>query len=247
MNRIPSTRSLKLALLLGATTALAATSAHAQTYLVTINTSALSSAGLSADAPFGIEFQLNSGGNASVTNNATVSSFNLGGGSAIAGTFVTNTQGGAGTAAGNIGSQVTLSSSTSAPFNLFSQNFNPGSTLSFQVTLSDNAAGTTPDGFIVALDELNANGTGFEIPTTQGGGNEGVALAEFDLRSGHIDVSTFAGANNADPLGDGSGTGGGDFTGVTISVQAVPEPSSWALGLGACALFLGLRRRWLKV
>jgi PEP-CTERM motif len=237
MNRIPSTRTLKLALLLGASTALAATAAHAQTYLVTINTSTLSSAALSGDAPFGLEFQMNYGGG-SAGNSATVSNFNFGGGSATPGTtFVTNSQGGAGTATGSLASQVTISDNAANPFNLFSQNFTPGSTVSFNVTLTDNGPfGQTPDGFVVALDE---GPDGFEIPTTQdGASNDGVALAEFDLRAGSVTVDTYAGANNPDL--------GGDFSGVTVSVQAVPEPSSWLLGLGACAMFAGLRRRWLK-
>jgi hypothetical protein len=236
---------LKMLSLLCAGALVATATAHAQTYQVTIQTSALNAAALSGDAPFGVEFQLNSGGS-TASNNVTISNFNLGGGTAIAPAYYTNTQGGAGTAAGDLSSQVTMSDSSATPFNLFSQNFTPGSTLSFDVTLSDHAAGQTPDGFIIAIDELNTNGAGFEIPTTQGGGNDGVALAEFDLRSTGIQVSTFAGANNSDPIGDGSGTGGGDFSGVTINVVATPEPSAWALGLGACFVFVGLRRAMRK-
>ena len=193
-----SLSQLKLVSLLCAGALAATATAHAQTYQVTIQTSALNAAALSGDAPFGVEFQLNSGGS-TASNNVTISNFNLGGGTASAPAYYTNTQSGAGTAAGNLSSQVTMSDSSATPFNLFSQNFTPGSTLSFDVTLSDRCGGNDADGFVIAIDELNTNGTGFEIPTTQGGGNDGVALAEFDLRATGIQVSTFAGADDSGP------------------------------------------------
>lgn len=125
-------------------------------------------------------------------------------------------------------------------FNDFDQTFNPGTTLSFDVTLSDNPSAPVPDLFAVAILD---NG-GAQIVTSA---PDQLSLAEFNIGNfGTITPAAYAGIDNTDP-NNANEAELGDYSGVTasISVAPVPEPSSigiLALGLGVGGWFLARRK-----
>ncbi len=206
-----TTSLFKTSLLLASGLALSATTSHAALYHVSINTAALVG---NASGPFSLDFQLNSGDTLS-NNTAVISSFTYGGGGAAFG---------APSAFGGATGDLTLNSislSDSSAFNEFYQSFTAGSTLDFDLNLSQNVdAGPTPDGFSFSiLDSSLAS-----IPTT----GVGDTLLTMDINSAGLPA-----------IADGSGTGA--FSG--ISVTAVPEPSAALLGVLACGLGVLRRRR----
>ena len=212
-----------------------AASSCAAEYLVTIQTAALNSSALSANGPFQLDLQLNYG-TGGIGNTATVNNFSFGGGGSAVGTptFLN------GLVAGNLNSAVTFSDNSSSQFNEFDQVFNPGTSISFDVTLSNNPGGVTPDGFVVdILDNGNA-------PILTTAPNQ-IGLAEFTIGGfGQITTGAYAGVNNIDP-NNANEAELGDYSGVTtsVSVAPVPEPSSigvLALGLGVGGMFLARRK-----
>jgi hypothetical protein len=210
-----------------------AAKSYAAEYAVTIQTAALNTQALSPNGPFTLDLQLNYGGY-SAGNTATINNFSFGGGSAA------GTPSYLGTAAGSLNSAVTLSDNSVNGFNDFDQTFNPGTTLSFDVTLSDNPSAPVPDLFAVAILD---NG-GAQIVTTA---PDQLSLAEFSIGNfGTITRAAYAGVNNTDP-DNANEAELGDYTGVTttISTVPVPEPSSigvLALGLAAGGLFVARRK-----
>ena len=188
-------------------------------YNVTLNTAPLVG---NPNGPFALDFELTDGNsNSTVVNTATLSHFTFGtGGSAGTGTPQPNS----GHVSGNLTSGANLSTSGGSFFNEFSQNFNPGTALSFQLDLTNNAqTGGTPDEFSFYI----LDGTS-SIPTVDPGGS----LFYVDLTGGTLSPHIFA-AN-----GDG----------VTImpqltAVTPVPEPASSLLVLSAAALLLAVSRR----
>lgn len=96
--------------------------------------------------PFSLDFQLNDGSALGDGNNAvTLSNFQFGGGSAVAGA---TTSGGA---SGDLASAITITD-TDPTLNDFYQGFLPGNWLSFNFTLSTNLdSGGTPDLFSFAI------------------------------------------------------------------------------------------------
>jgi hypothetical protein len=199
-----------LSLLAAATTFLAVNSAGAAAlYHVTIDTSSLIG---DSGAPFALDFLL-TGGNA-LSNTVTITNFSFGvGGSATSDPAVTTF----GLATGNLLSSVTLSDDASNFSNELYQGFIPGNVLEFDVNLTANLNGPTPDSFSFAiLDENLAN-----IPTT-GFGN---SLFVIDINSATPSVQTFTSTSG-------------------VSVVAVPEPSTAALfGSAAFGAFGLIRRR----
>lgn len=187
------------------------TTTNAAVYHITVDTSALSAPAVAGSAPFSLDFQFNNGvllGN----NTATVSNFNFGGGSALG--SATAFDG----AAGSLGSSITFDN-TSAFQELF-QAFTPGSTLSFDISLTQNVDGLTPDAFAFSiLDNNTAN-----IPTDAAFGDD--TLLHADITT--TDPLTLAQLNLA------SGTG--DFADVKLT--AVPEPG-FALGGLVLVAFCG--------
>ena len=189
-----------------------ASTGYAGSFHVRIDTSGLGSSPASAGAPFSLDLQFNDGGVLG-NNTVLVTNFTYSGGSA---TGSANTSGGA---MGDIGSTVTFDNSD--VFQELYQTFTPGTLLAFDVNLSQNVDGLTPDSFVVAIldkDLLN-------IPTT-GVGN---SLFQIDINqaSGTLMVNV------------GSGTG--DY----VSVNVVPEPTSLTIagiGIGAIVGY-GWRRR----
>ncbi len=126
---------------------LAASSSQAAEYQVTVNTTSLIG---NVNAPYYVDFQLNSGGGP-FNNMATVNNFNFGGGSPSP---VGSAMVYAGNPTGDLSTGFTLvdvpgAASTSA-FNEISQQFTAGSTLSFDVTLTDNG-GTPSAGRVLNL------------------------------------------------------------------------------------------------
>src|SRR5271170_374614 len=132
-------------------------------YQVTVNTTSLIG---NVNAPYYVDFQLNSGGGP-FDNTATVNNFNFGGGSpSPVGSAIVYL----GNPSGDLSTGFSLTcvpgaTSTSA-FNEIAQQFNPGSTLSFDVTLTDNAGVHAPDAFIFSIDD----GSTYQIPTTDPNG-----------------------------------------------------------------------------
>ncbi|MGC3988201.1 MAG: NF038129 family PEP-CTERM protein [Chthoniobacteraceae bacterium] len=186
------------------------------TFHLTLNTSALASA---ANGPFYLDFQLSSGG-ASATNTVTLSNFSFAGGSATAGTVNTN-----GTASGSLSSSVTLSDSSSSPFNEFYQGFSLStSSISFDVTTTQSIVGTTPDGFAVSiLDSESGN------PQIYTNAPDTASLVLLNIGSSNklSDVQTYS---STSPVG-------------VTTVAAVPEPSAFLCLLGGAALLAVARPR----
>lgn len=112
--------------------------AHADEFSVSLDTSSLSGTQT-------LGFAFTDGGDAAGNNTAALSSFAFDGGSAIAGTedcTLSGALGGTG-CSGNLGSGVTLSDTLDA---FFTQQFNPGSFLSFTLATTNNfSGGSTPD------------------------------------------------------------------------------------------------------
>jgi hypothetical protein len=204
---------------------------QAAEYVVTIQTAPLASPSLSGNGPFSLDFALTYGGT-SAGNTATINNFSFGGGAATGTPILT------GNAAGNLSSAVTLSDSSSSFYNDLNQAFSPGTSVSFDVTLSDNPSGQTPDGLAIAI----LDNTGGQIVTTDP--DEGLSLATFEIGNfGTITKAAYAGINNTDP---GNLVDLGDYTGVTASISPapVPEPAPMCilgLGLGVTGLFLARR------
>ena len=189
-----------------------ASTGYAGSFHVRIDTSGLGSSPASAGAPFSLDLQFNDGGVLG-NNTVQVTNFTYSGGSATGSAIAT------GGAAGDIGSTVTFDNSD--VFQELHQTFTPGTLLAFDVNLTQNVDGLTPDSFVVAIldkDLLN-------IPTT-GMGNSLV----------QIDINQATG-----PLVVNVGSGTGDY----VSVNVVPEPTSLTIagiGIGAIVGY-GWRRR----
>ena len=183
-------------------------SAHASTiFHVNVDTSSLIG---NSNGPFLLDFQFNNGsvlGN----NSATVDNFNYFGGSVVNDTVLI------GGALGNIGSSVLFNNN--APFQELFQTFAPGTRLKFDVTLTTNVDGATPDVFAFAILDHDL----FNIPT-----------------NGLGDSLLLVNLNNANPPAQTS-AGTGEFSSVRTSV---PEPASCILLLvGVPFLALMARRK----
>ena len=137
-------------------------------YAVTIQTASLNGASLSANGPFSLDFQFNYGG-ASFANTATINNFSFGGGSPSGAPNLL------GSAAGSLSSLVTFPANGTNQFNELYQNFNPGTAVSFDVTLSGNPTGVVPDELAIAI----LDNTGGQIVTTDP--DEGLSLATFEI------------------------------------------------------------------
>ena len=173
--------------------------AQAGEITVTLDTSVLigSTAGL-----FAIGFQLADGSLTGDGNNAVVvGNFQFGGGMTIPQLCEVSAQGGA---TGDLSSSIALTDL--GIFSYCFQPFLPGSTLSFNVSYTNNLdpAGL-PDEFVMVILDKNLQ----PIPTTGG-----VALLQIDFNSASPTVQTFAG----DPTQPESANGG---FGIAISAPVV--------------------------
>lgn len=193
--------------------------ANPVTYSVTINTTSLVGNG-----PFYLAFQLASGAASGTNGNNTVSLSNF----AFTGGSAGSTIDLSGGASGSFSSGVNLSDMNSSFFNEMDQNFTPGSSLSFWVTFSNNAAvgSASPDLFTMSL----LDKTGLGIPTTDPSGNQ--TMLTLTARGG---LTAGVGVW-------GTSTGQTSYTVPVPSASLVPEPASITLlGMGTAALLL-LRR-----
>lgn len=181
-------------------------------YHVQVDTSSL---GSNPDAPFSLDFQLIDGGGL-VGNTVLLGNFTFGGGSATGSPSAT------GGATGDLNVGVQLSDSLF--FNELFQSFMPGSTLGFDVSMTENPEPGTPDAFSFAIldkDLLN-------IPTTGLGDSLLFVNLNSPLSIGNVVVA--------------SGTGA---FGKVATVASIPDSGSTCtyllLGLGGIGL---VRRRF---
>lgn len=205
---------LKKTLALASALVLTTAASQASLFHVNINTGALNLAPASLNAPFSLDFQFNDGGVLG-NNTATIYNFTYNGGAAT-GSAIT-----LGGALGNIGSTVTMNNSSA--FQELYQTFTPGATLGFDVSLTQNLDGLTPDSFSASILDNNL----FNIPTT----GLGDTLV-------HADISTVSPLTAAN-IDHSSGTG--NYVGVDVT--SVPEPTTACVGFGLAMVGAIFRRR----
>jgi len=195
---------------------LASAASQAAVYHISIDTTVLTLPGNLGSAPYSVDLQLNAGDTLN-NNTAVVSNFAFGGGSGAIGTAV-----GLGGVSGSIASGITLTDSSQ--YNEFYQTFGAGSTLSFDLSLTQVVgAGLTPESFSIAI----LDGTLANLPT-----------------SGVGDTLLLANIDTTNPLSIGQlnlASGTGDFSGMTVTV--IPEPTTTVCALLACGVGVLRRRR----
>ena len=207
-------RQLLRALVLSIPILCVATSAHADAFLVTVDTSPLS--GIQT---IGLGLT-NSDGSA---NTVSLSAFDFGGGSAVAGSEDCTFGGffsGLG-CSGDLTSGVTLNDADVAA--LFTQQFAAGSTLSFVLTSTNNYTGPVPDQFALYLCDAAVTNCYSDDGTS--------ALLLLDLVGGTLSPSSF--------VRFGASAEGLDAPTVT----AVPVPEPGTLLLLASGLLAARRAR----
>jgi hypothetical protein len=176
-----------------------------------------------AAGAFSLEFQLNDGSGIGDKNNtANLTNFLFTGGTAVGSPTLT------GGATGNLTSGASLTDSSF--FNQFIQEFTPGNTLSFRLSLSTNVdSGGTPDEFSLAI----LDHTGSEIPTK----SLFDVFVQIDIDSTNPLIHTFATDVSRKPAGGG---GPIDIAAPTVTpVNSVPEPSMLWLMLSGLVPLVG--------
>ena len=167
MKIIASKSFQSISLLACAGLLLATAASQAAVYHISIDTTALTLPANLGSAPYSVDLQLNAGDTLN-NNTAVASNFTFGGGSGAIGPA-----NGFGGVSGSIASGVTLSDSSQ--FNEFYQAFGAGTSLSFDLSLTQVVgAGLTPESFSIAI----LDGTLANIPTN-GLGNT-LLMANFD-------------------------------------------------------------------
>jgi hypothetical protein len=213
----PRKRLLALAALIAST--LSAAASASVMVSVTLDTSSLAATPGSAVI---LDLQLNDGSGTNDANNtAAITDLNFGTGAAVGDPTVGG--GASGTIAGGVG----LTDNVFLSF--FDQAFQPGSLLSFNLSLSTNPdAGPTPDQFSFSLFDAAGN----QISTT------GLlsAFLVIDINALTPIIQTFAGS------GDFAAIGAPTIGAVAPAPASVPEPTTLAL-LGMAAVALCLSRR----
>jgi hypothetical protein len=164
--------------------------------------------------PFYIDFQLNDGSGIGDGNNTvTINNFLFPGGNPVGSPLPP-----IGGASGDLSSSVSITDKSF--LNEFTQQFNPGSGLSFRVNLTTNVdAGSTPDAFSFAI----LDNTLAPLPTT----GLGDAFLLVDINQTHPAIDTFRSADGS-PI---------QLAAPQFSVISVPETGSsismLLIGLGA--------------
>lgn len=212
-------------------------------YTVTLNTTDLE--GFDTQQPFSLDFVLNNANNATpaTPSSATLDSFTFGSAPSsepapgATGTPFTFGQVQSGS---NLNSTVKLTENSGAAFDSeFSQNFNPGSLLSFNLAADNRNSGglatATPD----SLSFLILNRSNNPIATFDAAGNPSSGNQLFTIsfnQDGSQSVQSFG-------FRDAAGT---TTFFATVTPTAVPEPQTWAMfALGLGAILWTLRRRKL--
>lgn len=169
--------------------------------------------------PFYLNFQLNDGtGTGDASNTAVLTDFSFGLGGAPAGSPVLS-----GGASGILTTAVSLTDSSF--LNVFTQEFIPGSLLSFKLTLTTNESpGPQPDQFSFAI----LDSSGFELPYASPF-NAALAIDIFPI----LQVQSYPTDPSAPPFGGGDGI---RMAAPHISSDEIPEPSTAITGI---ALALG--------
>ena len=202
---------IRFVLLAGVVMVLASGSAKADSFNVTLNTSPLSGAQL-------LVFGLTDGG-VLANNTITLGGFNFGaGGSALGSPDLLGTTG----ATGSLTTGVTMNDTSFSA--LFSQQFSPGSFLSFLLTTTNNPDGGTPDAFSMSVCNTTLT-TCYSDDVVTG------ALLVLNLTGGTLSPSSFT-------------LNGASAQGLSAPVVTpVPEPATLLL---LCAGLLGIAgaRRW---
>jgi hypothetical protein len=150
-------------------------------------------------------------------NTVTASGFTFGGGAAIPPPLV---------GTGDLNSTVTLQiPNPGGFFDLFAQNFTPGSSLSFLLDLTNTApaVGNAPDQFTFAL----ATPVGSNLPTTDPSGSDN--LFSVDLTGAPLSFNIYS------TLAEG-------ITAQISPASPIPEPSFGIATAGLFAVFAGIRR-----
>ena len=224
-----------LPLLASAVALLSAPALRSQTlsFDVDIVTSALGTQD-AANAPFDLDFQLNYGNSSLATNTATLSNFQLTGGSAV-GSAVAS-----GSATGNLGGAVTLTASAAHPSNELYQQFSSGVTnIQFTATITETGPDIgIPTEFTASILD-NSLGSPAQLFTTA---PDTASLVTLDLNSANTlaNVGAYTSVSSAD--------GNTPVTGVTATITPIPEPSTTAAMIGAAAaLFAFCARRFGRV
>jgi hypothetical protein len=221
-------RFATVAVLLVLALAVAAVPAKADSFNVSLNTSSLSGTQI-------LVFGLVSGGGG-VDNTVTLSNFAFSGGSIVPPPNYLGTSG----VSGDLGTSISMDDSGSNSTVLFAEEFDPGSSLSFLLTTTNNAAGLTPDSFAMYVCD-----TGFNCYSddTNTGAMLILNLTGGTLTPGSFTLNAASAQNLPAPV-------------VTSGATPVPEPSGLLLfavgifGLGAyysrTNRFLG-RRRFVSI
>lgn len=174
--------------------------------------------GLSGNAPFGLQFDLSDSLNSFETSSVTFSNFVVNGGAFTGTSQSWNTDS---LVTGEIGSSFTMMANGSVGLSDFWRDFDAGVTsISFDVAATSSRAGIDADGLAIFVYDADA--------FLASNAPDGASLLNLNLSNEAVfaDIGTYAGQ------------------GITASVSAIPEPSTYGL-MGACA-FAGaalIRRR----
>jgi hypothetical protein len=199
--------------LIGLAVLAAGRESKATSFDVSLNTSSLSGTQV-------LVFELTDGDGV-IDNSVSLTNFSLGGGSVAAPADYLGSTG----VSGDITTGINMDDS-SLSIALFTQEFNPGSSLSFLLTTTNNFAGGAPDGFVMAVCD-----TSFDCYSDNPDG----ADLELGLNGVPLTPASFL-------LTEASAQGLPAPVVTTSSSTSMPEPSG-ALLLGAGMLSLAIFRR----
>jgi len=209
--------------------AMSVTAAKADLFTFHVDLNLSSLAADQSQGPYALDLQFISGNQTNgQTNNVTFSNFVFSGNSASYGGSATLT----GSATGSLANSVVLTSGTNA-LNELQQAITAGVTdIQFNVSTTRNFfANGSPDSLYVTIDDS----TGVPIFTTEPGNAANLLDLNIGAANQLSDISTYSSVAPS-------------TTGVTASVSAVPEPSSYGLlGAGALAAASFVRRRRAKI
>ncbi len=204
---------------LGLVLALLAPQASQAQFTFNVDLSLNSALNANLNAPFYLDFQLNSGG--ALGNMATISNFTFTGGAPTGSTTLF----GSGSASGSLLTSVTLSDATGS-IELFQQITSTTTDIKFQVTLTGNV-NVVADEFTAAI----LDNSTFQVTTTA---PDGISLITAPIDStlalGEVGAYVTAGDSTAPGI-------------VASRSAAVPEPSAIVSVFGGIALLIARRRR----